>query len=125
MALVTSNAQGELDPLEIGIHAFEAVEKVQGKAGKGLKVYADRIGQKLPNVSNYRNAGEVVCNLLSQDNKLSMVAFLGKAKHLNEIHKLPRESWQVACQWLAGSSCSVPDCKLLSQDNNLRGCGDE
>ena len=112
MALVTSNAQGELDPLEIGIHAFEAVpegKRGRGNKGDGLAAYAAKIGQKPPNVSNYRNAGEVVSKLLSQDNNLS--DFLGKAKHLNEIHKLPREAWQVACEWLSKNESSVVDVK--------------
>jgi hypothetical protein len=46
MALVTSNAQGELDPLEIGIHAFEAVPISKGGKGKkgGVSEYAEKIG---------------------------------------------------------------------------------
>jgi N6-adenosine-specific RNA methylase IME4 len=112
MALVTSNAQGELDPLEIGIHAFEAVpegKRGRGNKGDGLTAYAAKIGQKLPNVSNYRNAGEVVSKLLCQHNNLS--GLLGKAQHLAAIHKLPQEAWQVACQWLAKNEASVVDVK--------------
>jgi N6-adenosine-specific RNA methylase IME4 len=112
MALVTSNAQGELDPLEIGIHAFEAVpegKRGRGNKGDGLTAYAAKIGQKQPNVSNYRNAGEVVSKIISQDMNLS--DFLGKAKHLNEIHKLPQEAWQTACEWLSKNLASVVDVK--------------
>jgi hypothetical protein len=110
MALVTSNAQGELDPLEIGIHAFEAVPMAKGGRGKkgGLSEYAERIGQKHQNVSAYRNAGEVVKHA-SQD--AGLVNFLEKAKHLNEIHKLPQESWIVACEWLSKNESSVVDVK--------------
>jgi site-specific DNA-methyltransferase (adenine-specific) len=114
MALVTSNAQGELDPLEIGIHAFEAVpegKRGRGNKGDGLTAYAAKIGQKQPNVSNYRNAGEVVSKIICQHMNLS--DFLEKAQHLNAIHKLPQEAWQVACEWLAGSSCSLSDCKAF------------
>ena len=60
MQLVLSNAQGELTPLEIGIHALEAVEK--GKGGRGisgeLSAYSERIGKPRPNVVVYRNAAE-------------------------------------------------------------------
>lgn len=109
MQLATSNNQGELDPLEIGIHAFQAVPLStggRGSKGSGLKEYAERIGQKLPNVSVYRSAGEVV-KRLSQDNSLRDL--MGKAKHLGAVHKLPCESWDVLSNWVISSGCSVVD----------------
>ena len=45
MELVKSNNQGELTPLEIGLHALQAVPKAQGKAGAGLAAYADELGK--------------------------------------------------------------------------------
>ena len=122
MALVTSNAQGELDPLEIGIHAFEAVpegKRGRGNKGGGLKEYSARIGRHAGLVTEYRQAGEVYKKIHSSE------SFIGKAKHLSAIHKLPQEAWQVACEWLGGSSCSLSDCNLLCQHNKLRGYADE
>lgn len=98
MALATSNNQGELDPLEIGIHAFEAVPPAKGGRGKkgGLSEYAERIGKKQNTISEYQNAGEVASNI-----SLERYLFLGKAKHLAAIHKLPKDCWQAVCEWLA------------------------
>lgn len=101
MALATSNNQGELDPLEIGIHAFEAVPVAKGGRGKkgGLSEYAAKIGKKQNTVSEQRHAGEVVLNV-SVDRYL----FLGRAQHLAAIHKLPKECWESACAWLASDN---------------------
>lgn len=43
MLLATSNAQGELTPLERGFHAL--------KSGMDVKSYATSVGRKLPTVS--------------------------------------------------------------------------
>lgn len=109
MALVTSNAQGELDPLEIGIHAFEAVPLSKG--GRGNKggnqdSYAKLIGKAKSTVSELRSAGEVIVNC-----SVDRTVYIGKAQHLAAIHKLPREVWQVACEWLAKNESSVVDVK--------------
>lgn len=107
MSLVTSNSQGELDPLEIGIHAFEAVPKQQGKKGKGLQEYADKIGRKKQTISDLHLAGEVASTCTD-----IRTSFLGKAYHLSAIHKLPRPCWQAACEWLASQDkASVVDVK--------------
>lgn len=47
MQLVLSNAQGELSPLEIGIHALKAVPLSKGGRGQtgGLSEYAEKIGR--------------------------------------------------------------------------------
>src|SRR5262245_33407309 len=93
MQLVLSNAQGELGPLEIGIHAFKAVPPETGGRGKkgGLSAYADRIGRPHQNVSRYRNAGavfETVKNL-----HINVQVFGDKALHLASIHALPLKCW--------------------------------
>ena len=98
MLLVTSNNQGELSPLEIGIHALKAVPKSEGGRGKkgGLSEYAAKIGKHRPNVVAYRNAAEVATNV-----SIDRHVFLDRAGHLAAIHKLPRACWQAACEWLA------------------------
>lgn len=94
-----NNSQGELDPLEIGIHAFEAVPTSEGGKGKkgGVSDYARKIGKRQPDVSNYRSAGEVIKGI---EHSIGLESLLGKASHLAAIHKLPRECWQVAVKWL-------------------------
>jgi hypothetical protein len=82
MLLVTSNAQGELDPLEVGLHAYRTVGKAQGKAGKGLKQNAELIGKTKQCISQLVSAAEVAesIDLSSQLDKL-----LGKSQHLAAI----------------------------------------
>ena len=107
MALVTSNNQGELDPLEIGIHAFEAVpisKGGRGSKGTGQSLYAERIGKAKSTVSELRNAGEVIVNC-----SVDRTVYLGKSQHLCAVHKLPFEAWQSCCDWLASAKCSVAD----------------
>ena len=67
MQLVLSNAQGELSPLERGIHCFLYVEKA--KAGRprkgdegikrGLSAYAERVGITKQYAAMLSKAGEV------------------------------------------------------------------
>jgi ParB/RepB/Spo0J family partition protein len=87
MDLVLSNAQGELSPLEIGLHALKAVPKAQGKKGEGLAAYAEKIGKSKPHLTELRHAAEVFTDagLFAQANK-----FMDLAKHLSEIHKAER-----------------------------------
>lgn len=106
MALVTSNAQGELDPLEIGIHAFEAVPVSKGGRGKkgGLSEYAEKIGKKQQYLSQIRDAGEVAANL-----QVDLYLFLGKAQHLAAIHQADRTIWPMLCQKLIEKKWSVDE----------------
>lgn len=111
MELATSNNQGELDPLEIGIHAFEAVQvgkRGRGNKGGGLQEYADRIGKKAPHITSYRQAGEV-CKFLQQSNHLQVSKLLGKANHLSAVHKLPSGIWRHATDWITQSDSSVTE----------------
>ena len=106
MALATSNAQGELSPLEIGMHALKAVENRRGKKGGGFQDYAKRIGKTPAYVTQLHQAAEVLTSL----NELTQVkSFIEKAKHLCAIHKLPKSCWQSACEWLATHAATVED----------------
>lgn len=112
MALVLSNSQGELDPLEIGIHAFQAVsegKRGRGNKGDGLKYYAPKIGKSVGFVSDMRNAGEVFKKIQISE------SFLGKAYHLSAIHKLPREVWQTMAQWIVERQPSVEQVKSMAE----------
>lgn len=108
MALATSNNQGELSPLEIGMHALHCETLSVGGRGKkgGLTAYAERIGQKFQNVSMYRQAATVLEDVKPHVN---MRVYLDKSQQLAAIHKLPGECWQAACEWLADTEPSVAD----------------
>jgi site-specific DNA-methyltransferase (adenine-specific) len=104
MALATSNNQGELDPLEIGIHAFLRVENNRGKKGGGLQEYATKICKAKSTITEYRNAGEVALKMSSVDR----THFIGKCQHLNCVHDLPEVCWQAACEWMIETDkCTV------------------
>lgn len=103
MQLVLSNAQGELTPLEIGIHALKAVPPAQGKAGGGLTAYAERIGRTQAYVSQLRGAAEVMTSLHKSTNEVP------SAQHLYEIRRAPREVWPVLVENLLSREWSVAD----------------
>lgn len=91
MALATSNNQGELAPLEIGLHALERVGKAAAGRGKkgGLADYARKLGKGAPYLSQLVAAAEVAKSF-TQVNDL-----LEKAKHLYCIHSADSSLWPV------------------------------
>ena len=107
MALATSNNQGELAPLEIGLHALECVgrddKRGRGKKG-GLAEHAAKIGKSKQYLSQLVAAAEVA-KVSSQLDTL-----LDKAQHLHAIHGLagkpkdgPHPHWpEVVQAMLAG-----------------------
>ena len=92
MELVTSNAQGELSPLEIGLHALKAVPPSEGGRGKrgGLSQYATAIGKTQGYVSQLRAAAEVATG---GESYYPGNTFLDKTKHLAAIHKTEPPLW--------------------------------
>jgi len=108
MELVTANNQGELSPLEIGIHALKAVPKAAGGRGKkgGLAEYAAKVGKSKQYIQQIRDAAEV---LIKAKPSSQLDGFLDKSQHLFAIHGLPEECWENACAWLAKSIASVSD----------------
>jgi N6-adenosine-specific RNA methylase IME4/ParB-like chromosome segregation protein Spo0J len=105
MVLATANAQGELSPLEIGMHALHYVAKATGGRGQkgGLSAYAEQVGKHLGNLTTYRNAAEVAQTLLSLE------GFLDKAAHLAAIHKLPRAGWERAAKLMLQKGWSAKE----------------
>jgi site-specific DNA-methyltransferase (adenine-specific) len=104
MALATSNNQGEMAPLEIGLHALERVGR--GKAGRGKKggltEHANKIGKSQQYLSQLVAAAEVA------KSTTQVVELLDKAKHLFIIHDLPEICWVAACEWmLETDKCTV------------------
>jgi N6-adenosine-specific RNA methylase IME4/ParB-like chromosome segregation protein Spo0J len=106
MELATSNSQGELSPLEIGLHALKAVPKAQGKKGSGIATYAERIGKTKQYVGQLRDAAEVLMSLTC---KVDFTSYLDKAQHLAAIHKAPRETWETLAAALIERGLNVAD----------------
>lgn len=105
MALVTSNSQGELSPLEIGLHALHCVGLSEGGRGKkgGLAGYAESVGKSAPFITQIVNAARVA-KALSQLNGLD-----GKTQHLSAIHALPAECWASAVQIMLDRAWSAKE----------------
>ena len=109
MALATSNAQGELSPLEIGLHARRAVPLEKGGRGKkgGMAEYARRIGKQQGDVSKYRQAAEVFTALQIPIDQ--SIGFLDKAQHLAAIHAAPAGTWPLLAADMLAKSWNVGD----------------
>lgn len=108
MALVTSNAQGELSPLEIGLHALHCVALSKGGRGQtgGLSEYAAKVGRSAGFITQIVNAARVADALkpFSQLNGLE-----SKTQHLSAIHALPQEAWQPAVEAMLAGEWSAKD----------------
>jgi hypothetical protein len=91
MLLLTSNAQGELSPLERGMHALGATQK--GKHTQSVNAYAQAIGVPSRTVSNWVQAAEVYHKVCLQGQTLNLIE---RTKHLIEIHAAPQWLWPMA-----------------------------
>lgn len=108
MELGLGNTQGELTPLEVGLHAYGAVEL--GKGGKGaaggLSAYARGIGRTKGYLSQLVAAAQVYTNVRSkpftQGNRIE-----SKTKHFYEISRAPQEHWPLLVQRLLAEDWTV------------------
>jgi N6-adenosine-specific RNA methylase IME4/ParB-like chromosome segregation protein Spo0J len=108
MALATSNNQGELSPLEIGLHALHCVALEKGGRGKkgGLSEYAAALGKRRQNVENYRDAAEVA---QYENLNVDMQVLLPRAEHLAAIHSLPAPCWPACVGHVVAKGLSAAD----------------
>lgn len=108
MALATSNSQGELSPLEIGLHALglDMDKRGRGASGGGLKGYAESVGKDPGSITRCRQAATVVraINCVNAINDLS-----DKVQHLSAIHSLPESCWPVAVQVMLDKGWSAKE----------------
>jgi N6-adenosine-specific RNA methylase IME4 len=105
MELVLANNQGELSPLEYGMHVLKYVELSEGGRGKkgGLREYARVLGKPFQNIAIYKDAAKVSY----QCDTLVVAQLLDKARHLAAIHKAPVDDWQPLTEWLVKAAWSV------------------
>ena len=115
MLLVTSNNQGELTPLEIGLHALRAVPKAKGGKGQkgGLSEYAKRIGKNQQDVGVYRQGAEVYREVKPKGQSLSL---LNKAQHLAAIFKTSKRVWPIIVSALIENDWTVAETKEIVTD---------
>jgi hypothetical protein len=97
-ALILDNAQGELSPLEIGLHALHFVGKATAGRGKkgGLSEYAETIGRTQGNMSQLVAAAEVTEDVKKSIRRL--MDLLDRSSNLFEIHAAPRDQWSELVQ---------------------------
>lgn len=103
MTLVLGNTQGELSPLEIGVHALAW----SGKQGD----YAARVEMDKSTISIYRTAAEVY-----QFAHANSAAVADQTRHLYEISKAPREAWSALVAALVSHEWTVADARRKVQE---------
>jgi ParB/RepB/Spo0J family partition protein len=100
MALVLDNRQGELTPLEIGIHAFRMGKGNKWKGPKG-KEYADLLGRKPNFVSRAKQAAEVFLVVKESDPvKFQCWNLTDDYMSLYYLSDLPKSLWPGAVEAL-------------------------
>jgi N6-adenosine-specific RNA methylase IME4 len=99
MVLATANAQGELSPLEEGIH-FNG-------SGMGVREYARMTGQAASGVTYKSQAGKVFSQLNTESDMRD------KTQHLAAIHSLPQECWKDCAEHMLAKGLSAKDTKAL------------
>ena len=107
MLLATDNAQGELSPLEVGMHALHYVDKEKGGRGNkgGLAAYAEKLGRNKGHLSSYRNAAAVARKCFN----VETVSLLDKASQLAALHSLPQATWEDAVAAMVAGGWSAAE----------------
>lgn len=108
MQLVLSNTQGELSPLERGLHALGASER-WNSGTLSLTSYADRVGVTSAYVGQIRNAARVITKIKKTKLEFNVFDLGDKAKHLYEISKAPEGVWAILVERLLSRGWSVAD----------------
>ena len=113
MVLATANAQGELSPLEIGMHALHLPDK--GKHGGGLSAYAKKLGVSESAIRKSRDGADVWSKIALKC-EIDGGQLKEKAAHLAAIHKLPEEAWGVAVEAMLKQELSAKDTAKAVED---------
>ena len=98
MQLVLANAQGELSPLERGMHALAATEKRK----QSVNGYAKAVGRAQPSVQIEVEAARVASYCTCNNPNLA-----NRTRHLAEIHTAPQPCWPVLVKRLLDGKWTV------------------
>jgi hypothetical protein len=101
MALALNNAQGELSPLEIGLHSLGSP--------LGVREYAKALGISHTGHIFQRQAAEVVTHVTTDQKAPS--EYSDKTRHLSEIHAAPRWLWPALVAGLVEDGWTVEDAR--------------
>jgi ParB-like chromosome segregation protein Spo0J len=101
MALALNNAQGELHPLERGMHALGVVER--GKHGKSVEAYAKAVGRdtEIRSVRREIAAAEVMAQIGASAD------FVEHWSPLAELHPAPKWLWRALVSRLVSEGWTV------------------
>lgn len=112
MRLALGNVQGELSPLEIGMHALEFVGTSNGGRGVkgGLSEYARMLGKDQAYITRVRQAAGVLNHIKPMTQVISL---LDKAQHLAAIHKAPAELWPTLVQRVIDKQMSADQTRRM------------
>jgi ParB/RepB/Spo0J family partition protein len=103
MQLVLANAQGELSPLERGLHALAATEK-----HGDIKGYAEATGRPRPSVQAEVQAARVAKSCTCNFSEL-----LDRTRHLSDIHAAPRHCWPALVKRMVEGRWTVEETKAM------------
>lgn len=103
--LVKANNQGELYPLEIGLHALQYIEMSNGGRGKKgvVSEYARQVGKGKSTLSKYLTGAKVLQRIKCSDVR----TVLNKVNHLSQISKTPEPYWQTLTELLIDKEWTV------------------
>ena len=109
MQLALCNAQGELHPIERGMHALGFVDK--SMPGRSAKAYAERAGREkeIRNVLREIDAADVLLTVGASAN------FAGSWSPLAELHSAPRWLWPALVSRLVAEGWSVEQARKEAQ----------
>lgn len=106
MQLVLANAQGELSPLEKGMHALAATEKPNST----IEAYATATGRKITQLKQEIYAARVFHIVAHATFSPSAVS--NRVRHLTEIHAAPQLCWRTLVDRLVEHKWNVEQTKV-------------
>jgi hypothetical protein len=108
MELAADNTQGELTPLEVGLHALGAVDLGKGGRGQqgGISDYARALGRN----DSYMRRLVAAARVYAAVKPVSQgTGFEARTKHLAEIGRAPQEQWADLCDQMSINGWSVDE----------------
>ena len=121
MALATSNNQGEISPLEIGLHALHRGKGDKWSGPKGKK-YAELVGRHEQEIS-YAKAAAIVYEAVPEEIKFTYVNLRSEGRdcwrHLSALKQIKdKRQWAEAVGRAFDETLTVEQCQRLSDGVN-------